>query len=82
MNTRQKARCLEAAEQDARFDWDEWNRQFDTGMDELKAHLDRWAQIERELDELHVNLARDLREHFTTEGGGMVRPAAAGKDER
>ena len=51
--TAQQARALKAALDEAA--WDEHNRRLDEA-------LARWEQVERELSELHIRMAREIRE--------------------
>jgi len=60
MNTTRNARPLEAADRDARFDWDQHNREIEAGL----AAFERLNQIEAAIAQTKINAARDLQRLF------------------
>lgn len=64
MTYHRRARVMEAADRDAAFDWDKHNAEVERQLAELSETLDRWGRVERELSELHIDLARDLSEQI------------------
>lgn len=58
MSAARSARLLGDA---MRFDWDDWNRQFDAKMNALKQSLAEVDRIETAIAEANINMARDLR---------------------
>ena len=56
--TRTEAAALAAA---TRFDWDAYSAQFDAGMVNLAASLDRYNQAEAAISAASIECARDLK---------------------
>lgn len=58
MSARTQAACLQDA---ARFDWDEYNRQFDAKMNALRQSLAECEAVDAAIAQAGRDMARDVR---------------------
>lgn len=57
-----RARTIAACDASAtRFDWDEWQRDFDAKMNAFRQSLDEYNAIEAAIAQARIDMARDIR---------------------